>query len=186
MIPCSQCHTTLTADAINTTALANCSHCGARQQVDVYPALVNGLATGQTGERLLNQKEASCFYHPEKRAHLPCSACGRFMCALCDIELEGKHICPICLENGKTSEKMTRLVDRRVSYDRIALMVALLPILTIWFTIITAPIALFLSIRYWNAPLSIVSRTRIRFILAIIAAVIQIVLWVLFFFNLAA
>lgn len=186
MIPCSRCQTILSPEAINAAALVACSSCGIKQRVDIYPALVNGRSAGQAGERLLSQKEASCYYHPEKRAHLPCSACGRFMCALCDIELEGRHICPVCLEKGKISEKITQLVDRRVSYDSIALLVALLPIITIWFTLITAPIALFLSIRYWNAPLSIVSRSRIRFIVAIAAALIQIGLWGLFFFNLAA
>ena len=76
-------------------------------------------------------------------------------------------------------------MDRRVCYDSIAMLVALLPIITIWFTIVSAPIALFLAIRYWNAPMGIVARSRIRLVVAISAALIQIGLWVLIFINLA-
>jgi hypothetical protein len=150
-------------------------------QADVYPALFNGLSTGQTGVRLQNQQEAGCYYHPDKRAQRPCSACGRFMCALCDIELEGQHLCPICLEKGKSSEQISHLVDRRVCYDQVALLVAFLPMFMVWVTIVSAPIALYLCIRYWNAPPSILPRTKIRFILAIILASLQIFVWVMVF-----
>lgn len=103
------------------------------------------------------------------------------MCALCDIELEGQHLCPTCLESGKSSEKITRLVDRRVCYDQVALLVAFLPMFMVWVTIVSAPIAIYLSIRYWNAPTSILPRTKIRFIVAIILASLQIFAWVMVF-----
>ena len=37
-----------------------------------------------------------------------------------------------------------------------ALRLALFPLITVWFTLVTAPIALYLAIRHWNSPMSIV------------------------------
>jgi hypothetical protein len=44
-------------------------------------------------------------------------------------------------------------------------------------TAVTAPLALYLAIRYWNAPRSLVHRTRTRFILAMGFSGIQILAW---------
>ena len=121
--------------------------------------------------------ESSCFYHPQKKAVVPCQGCGRFLCALCDCELQGEHFCPACLEVGRQKGRIKRLENQRTLYDAIALSVAILPMLIIYFTIITAPIALFIALRYWNAPRSIVRRTKIRLILAISIATLQILGW---------
>lgn len=190
MIPCTRCHSTLAADALNTGALSTCSACGVTLQADVYPALFTGRAAGHVGELLQSREEASCFYHPDKRASKPCSSCGRFLCALCDIELEGKHLCPICLERGKSGESMTQLVDRRVCYDQVALLVAFVPIILFAFvffipTIITAPIAILMVFRYWNAPASILPHSKIRFVMALILSVLQMIGWTIVIFNLA-
>ena len=49
-------------------------------------------------------------------------------CALCSIDFAGRHLCPACLESGKTKGKMADLENRRVLYDNIALAVSLLPL----------------------------------------------------------
>jgi hypothetical protein len=146
-------------------------------QIDVFPALFSPPARGQDGEKLLVDDQSSCFYHPEKKAVIHCASCGRFLCALCDIELNDQHLCPTCLETGKKKRKLVNLENHRVQYDGIALSVALLPLLIFYVTCITAPIAIYIAIRYWRAPLSIVRRTRVRFVLAIVFASLQIVGW---------
>jgi len=53
-------------------------------------------------------------------------------------------------------------------------------------SVITAPLAVYLSIRYWSRPLSIVPRWRWRFVVAIMVALAQIGVWValgIFFFG---
>jgi len=80
------------------------------------------------------------------------------------------------VETGKKG-KIIDLDRHRVLYDSAAFMLATIPIITIWFTAITAPVAFYMAIRYWNAPTSIVGRTRTRFILAMGLAGIQIVAW---------
>lgn len=184
MISCTQCKTPLTSQAINTYGMVACSSCSGLLRADVYPALYRKAPAGQVGETLQMDKEAGCFYHPRKKAVIPCAACGRFLCSLCDVEFNGRHLCPICLEKGKTKRKITNLEDHRVCYDRIALLIAIVPMLIVYITILTAPIVIFMTFRYWNAPGSIIPRTKIRFILAFIIAVLQIVGWFLLFSNL--
>jgi hypothetical protein len=53
----------------------------------------------------------------------------------------------------------------------------LFPMITIWFTIVTAPMALYLAIRHWKSPKSLVRRTKIRFIFAMALAGLQVLAW---------
>ena len=137
-------------------------------------------AAGSTGDKVILDNEASCFYHPRKKAVVPCDSCGRFLCALCDVELHNQHLCPNCLESGKKKGKLKHLDNQRTLYDNIALRLAVYPIVLVFFwffTVITAPIAIVVSIRYWNAPSSLLPRTKVRFIVTIFLAGIQIVGW---------
>ena len=150
----------------------------ARQQNEEHEALLTHVSAGlKELTRLVTEGEASCFYHPNKKAVLPCEACGRFLCALCDVELNGQHLCPACLASGQKKGKLSNLDNRRVLYDSLALTLALLPLLVWPFTLITAPAALFIAIRYWRAPGSLVQRTKIRLILAMFFALAQMAGW---------
>ena len=184
MIACTQCKTPISAETINTSELIACSTCKGPIRADVYPALFRKLPVGHTGDFVQAEKEAGCFYHPAKKAAVACSACGRFLCALCDVEFNNQHLCPACLQKGKTKHRIKNLENHRVCYDKIALFVALISMLFIWPTLVSAPIVLFMVIRYWNAPRSIIPRTKIRFILAFGIAFLQIAGWVLFFGSL--
>jgi len=146
-------------------------------QIEVFPALFRQLAPGSNAETVMVEGESTCFYHPNKKAVLPCEACGRFVCALCDCELHGQHYCPACLEVGRKKGKIKSLENQRTLYDSIALSLTIFPLLIFYFTIITAPMALYISIRYWNAPRSIIHRTKIRYVIAIVLAALQIIGW---------
>ena len=78
---------------------------------------------------------------------------------------------------------MKNLQDRRVLYDDLAVALAVLPILFWPITLVTAPLAIYYSIRYWKTPGSIVPRTQIRRILAIFFAGLQMVGWSFVFYN---
>ena len=184
MLSCTRCKNPLSAQAINTFALVPCPACEQPIRADVYPALFRKLPSVRAGDPLLAEKEAGCFYHPGKQAVVSCSACGRFLCALCDVELNNRHLCPACLEKGKANRKIKNLETHRVCYDKITFFVALLSMLFIWPTIITAPVVLFMVIRYWNAPGSVIPRSKIRFVLAFGMACLQLVAWILVFGSL--
>jgi len=96
-------------------------------------------------------------------------------------------LCPACMENGKNKREIKNIENHRMLYDKIALYLAILPFTMIfWFlTVITAPAAIFVVVRYWKAPISILSRTRIRFIAAFFLAGIQIVGLSILVYNVA-
>ena len=183
MLSCTKCNTPLPGQNFNSYSLVPCPSCSGLLRTDVYPALFRKLPRGQSGDSLQLDKEAGCYYHPQKKAVVPCSACGRFVCALCDVALNDQHLCPSCFEKGKTKRKIKNLENQRTCYDSIALMVAMVSILIHWFTIFTAPLVIYLTIRHWNSPSSIIPRTKIRFVLAFIIASLQIVGWIYVFSN---
>jgi hypothetical protein len=133
-------------------------------------------------QSIADSAEASCYYHQGNRAVVACQVCGRFLCALCDLDLDGRHLCPACLQRGAKVERAPTLEDRRVLYDSIALQLATWPILTFWLPVFTAPAALYIAIRHWRSPTSILPRNRVRYWLAIVFALAEIGL-VLFFIG---
>lgn len=181
LVTCTKCTAPLPGDYFNQSGLIPCPGCGQQLQVEVFPALFQRFAPGRKGEAIIEEGESSCFYHPQKKAVLPCDSCGRFLCALCDCELDGQHICPACLETGKKKGKIQSLQNHRVLYDSAALGLAVMPVVIavfVYFTFITAPVALFIGIRHWNTPSSIVRRTKARYIAAIAIASLQIAGWI--------
>ena len=164
-------------ESLNTQTLIPCVSCGALTRADVFPAIFNTLSKGSSGESLLLDDEASCFYHPNKRAAATCSSCGKFLCSLCDVEFNDRHLCPNCLVIGKKKRKIRDLENHRILYDNIALGLAFLPIIMWPVTIVTAPLAVFFVIRYWKRPSSIIKRSNVRPIIALLISGIQITGW---------
>jgi len=174
-ILCTECSSPVPSAYFNAQVFAACPSCNASILVRAFPALFRPPQQGQVGERITDAGQAACFYHPNKTAHVPCEACGRFICALCDVELHGQHLCPACIESGRRKGALTTLESRRVLWDNIALSVAVLPIATVFlwfFSIVTSPAAIVLAIVGWRKPGSIAPRGKWRFVLAIVFALI--------------
>jgi hypothetical protein len=148
---------------------------------DVFPALFRPQDTTSSGVPVGEQGEAECFNHPGKQAVVACRSCGRLFCALCEIKLEEKSLCIHCLQSGKEKKKISSLDNKRTLYDHLAFRLAFWPMLFILPTLATAPAVLFITFRYWKAPGSILGRSRFRFIVAAVLAVLQIIGWILFF-----
>lgn len=173
---------------LNVPALTPCPVCASPLRVRVFPALTRPRAEGVTGERITDAGQAACFYHPHKVAHVPCDGCGRFICALCDVELHGKHLCPSCVESGRRKGTLTTLESRRFLWDNVALTLAVVPVATLflwWASIITAPAAILLAIIGWRKPGSLAPRTKVRFVIAIAFSLVVLAGWGVLFFFLA-
>ena len=185
---CDKCQTLLPGAVINTGEPVACPGCHAPLLAQVFPALFRPVTVGQTAETVASDEDASCFYHPAKKAVVPCGRCGRFLCALCDIDLGGdRHFCPGCVEagrlgDGKDPQAVALPVQRRMNHDQLALFLAVAPLLlffTVYFTLFTAPVALFLAIRYWNEPRrALVPRSRARVVVAALVALLEIGGWI--------
>ena len=179
-IACSKCSKPLPWQAFNTPDLQFCPGCGAGTLAAVFPAWTRAQSVGQAGERVLTEGESSCFYHPDKKAVIACESCGRFLCALCEIDLSGKRLCAGCIETGKRKGRMRHMRTHRMLYDEAALALALLPLLIWPFTIITAPATLVFVARFWKSPGSIIPRSKFRYVLAVLVALTQLTLWAVF------
>lgn len=176
-VTCAKCRTPL-GDLVNAGDLQPCPGCAAPTLVEVFPALFRDRAVGATAETILTAGEAGCFFHPQKKATVPCEGCGRFLCALCDVELNSQHLCPTCLELGRKQGRLKSLENHRDLHDRSALLLATLPLLLIWPSVVCAPLALFLVFRHWKEPGDYVRPGKRRFIIAGILAGIQVLVWI--------
>jgi hypothetical protein len=173
MIACPRCHGELGPPVWNAGGLVPCPGCSAALRADVFPAARRPAPPGDAGELLVTETEAGCYAHPRKKAVRVCARCGRFMCGLCDIELNGEHLCPPCLDRGAAAGRIAGLENRRVCYDKVALYTALLSNFFIYSVVFAAPAVLFMVVRYWKQPISVVSTSRFRFVLAAGIAVLQ-------------
>ncbi|MFN7973161.1 MAG: hypothetical protein U0166_12575 [Acidobacteriota bacterium] len=174
MIACVACKAPLPPET--TGGEVPCDSCGAPTTVLAFPALFAELRGGDAPSPVVGE-EAGCFYHPGSHAEVPCDRCGRFLCRLCDVEISGQHRCTRCLEDLE-KEGSSRLVSERIRYDGAALSLAILPLLIFYFTLITAPIVLFVVVWYWRRPLSVLPYTRWRFVVAGLFALAELMGWI--------
>lgn len=178
---CSKCFAPLPVSLLNRPDPAPCPACRTVHLTCVFPAFLRAPVRSETGETIITEGEASCFYHPSKRAVRPCDQCGRFLCSLCDLDLQGKHLCPNCLSSPQKRQIVPQLENRRVLYDSTALTLALLPLLALPITVVTAPIALVMAIYSFKKESSLIPRTRARSWFALLFAGAEIAGWIFIF-----
>ena len=181
-IACPKCSQALNENVLNSSSLTQCNACGVQLRAEVFPAMDRQRETGSINESVTTGTEAGCFYHPDKKALAHCAMCGRFLCALCDLEINDQHLCAACLAVGQKKNTIVNLENHRILYDKIALFLSIVPFTFIlwFFSVVTIPATIFVAIRYWNTPCSIMSGSKLRFVLAIIFAGLQIVGWGMF------
>lgn len=182
---CDKCKTVLPGAVVNTVEPVACPGCHAPLLAQVFPAFFRADPTGKTAENVLSDEDASCFYHPAKKAVVPCGRCGRFLCSLCDIDLgNNRHVCPGCAEAARldpaarNAGSVALPESKRLLYDQLACFLAVMPLFFWPATLLTAPVALFLGIRYWKEPLrGPLPRSRVRLVVAMLFALAQIAGW---------
>ncbi len=185
-VRCPQCGFALAAESWQGAETVQCVKCQSALFGRVYPAIGKPVEAAATGERALDG-DSVCFFHPGKKAALSCERCGRFVCELCDMPLGARHLCPACIESGLGTEKLPELVTRRTCWSRIALGLAILPILLgflfpLW--LITGPTAIILALYGWNKPGSLVhGRRRVTAVISIVLGLLQIVGAVAIFYS---
>jgi len=183
-VACPRCYTSLPGALCNTGATVGCPACESRIQVEIFPAFFKPTVAGHAPEVILEDGVSSCFYHEQKKAVVLCDGCGRFLCALCDLDFNGRHLCSACVQSGKKKGKLPELENRRTIYDSAALSVALLPLLMWPLTLVTAPAAIVLAVLSFSRPSSLIPRTRIRAYLALIFGLLEAGGWAVLFYSL--
>ncbi len=174
-IACKRCGGMIPASFYNKDSFSSCPICNTPTMIRVYPALYS--ENSVTKAESISEGKAACYYHPQNIAMASCESCGRFLCNVCDIELDFSHICPSCLEEGRRKRRINNLDSGRTIYDSIALKLSFYPLILFPITIFTAPVSFYLAARNFNKPLSITSRSKYKFIAAIVISSIQILGW---------
>jgi hypothetical protein len=177
---CPSCKVQIAIEPGTPEIASTCPQCLSFIQAYFFPAFFRPVQVGAAPAALADQTETSCFYHPQKQAARVCDGCGRLICALCSVELGAEHLCPSCISAGKKKGKITNLEDHRTRYDSIALSLAVFGLLIYVFGIFLAPAAIYIAIRHWNSPGSLLGTSKLRFIIAIIIASGTLVAWVVF------
>ncbi|MCK5844555.1 MAG: hypothetical protein KAG97_07600, partial [Victivallales bacterium] len=98
---CAKCGAAINSVVLKQDAPYKCPLCLNLQHTELFPALFSEVEKGRTPEKALINEDARCFNHPDKVAVEPCSECGIFLCALCDIDVDGVHFCSKCFKNKK-------------------------------------------------------------------------------------
>ena len=184
-ICCPSCRTPLVSFTPTDESVgASCQSCSQQLQLVLFPALGQNPLLPATATTGLTEGSSTCFYHANKPAVQTCESCGAFLCSLCDLDLGNLHLCPRCLESGKTAKTKEKIITHHPRYDGIAFLLSLTPFsLVLWFvTPVTAPLSLFLAIRGWKKPNSLISKGWAYRIFAILLALLQIVGFVAFVF----
>lgn len=148
-------------------------------RADLFNAFYRPADSGATLDHIQEQGQAECYNHPGRPAKVPCGQCGRLLCELCAVELDGRNLCFDCVKTGRDDRQVARLDTRCTHYDSMALTLALVPMLFVFPTIVTAPATLYVALRYWKRPSTVLPRSRWRFIVAILLAVAQMAGWIL-------
>ncbi len=180
VLECPKCQTALPPAGLNTGQFFRCPGCRSEVQAEAFPALDRPLPRGAAGEAVMVPGESACFYHEARKAVAVCDACGRFLCALCDCHLNTSHFCPGCLNAGRQDRRIQELETVRPLYGRQAFVLSLLPLF------ITGLLALFLALRYWKAPLSLVKPQRWMLPAAVFFGALQTLAFTLLFYRLFA
>ncbi len=180
LVPCPNCSGPLPDWFLSSARTESvCPGCYSEITLEIFPALFRGVVDLDPAALAIGEGEASCYEHASKRAVSLCGHCGRFLCALCEVSVDGAIWCPACLQLDKPQPKLKLLERQRTLYDSIALALATVPALLFYPVFVTWPIVIYLSIRYWKAPSSIVPRTKWRFVVALILAGAEMCLLVL-------
>lgn len=177
VIACPACLTIQNPAQVNTGTLFKCPDCGTHLRADLFNAFLRPADPGTVGSPVQEQGQAECYNHPGRQAQAPCAQCGRLLCDLCAVDLDGRSLCFSCLKAGRDKQQIVDLETRRTLHDSIALALALVPILFIFPTVVTAPAAIYMALRYWKRPPMILPRSQWRNIAAIILAGGQIAVW---------
>lgn len=162
VVSCPDCAGDIAPAEIN-TEWQTCPYCGKQLQIRVWPVVRQN-----TNAATALSDQATCFFHPDKAFQACCQRCGRFVCALCDLQLGAEHVCPACFERGRGSPGAeagnAEWRYRDVLYDSIAVTVGWGWIL-FWPSFLAAlPTVIFLHVKYRKAPRSyLIARSGWRF-----------------------
>ncbi len=105
LCPGDQCRGTMTVAANGTLRCGIC-------RMEVNGEIFNPIAPVIHGPELAMSEDATCVYHPHKRAVTVCQGTGNFICALCAVEIKGKTYSVQYLESNGGKKAADEISNR--------------------------------------------------------------------------
>lgn len=171
---CHRCQSELPAEVVSLQALSECPSCHTTLRIVPLPGWGRGPRAGSAAQPIADGQEASCFYHADKRAVLPCDNCGRFLCALCDFHIGNRHLCTKCIETASKGTHLGELERHRRRWDILQWRLLVLPLLFCLYLVPFCSIAaIVIGIKYRNAPPSLVSNNRAWLNAGVVFGIVQ-------------
>lgn len=173
---CAACQSLLPLGGSGETL--TCGRCGRENWVTAFAGL-GSVLTSQPPSLPIEPPQPGdpvCFYSPQRKATQSCNHCGVLISDVWSARWGSDVICLKCLDQLRAKGGDSRFEKKRILWDNIALALALLPMtIFLWpFVFITAPAALFISIRYWKGPFSMVPRSHFRMAVALLISLVQV------------
>ena len=177
LITCPNCESEIPIDRINTGFFHPCAGCGSNVRAEGFNALFreNKRKTVPSA-----QERGECFHHPGKTSAAACETCGRLLCDLCRIELNGLDLCMNCIQVGRDKQKIATLRNSLILNDSIAFNLAFWPMMIFFITFITAPASIYFAVRHLRTPSPVLPKTFFKSISALLLALGQISGWTIF------
>lgn len=166
-VKCSHCGGDFPLDSADGWTERPCPVCQEKLKVYAFPAILGSLAPRPRGAAQAVEGEAACFFHVQKRAAVPCDGCGRFLCDLCDLQFRGRHFCAACLDSAQhrgsrndgtggepslaeAGELLKEKVFLHHNFAWVLACYAPLTLIGFYLMPVTAPAALWFSLRHWK------------------------------------
>ena len=192
-VKCSHCGGDFPLDSAEGWTERPCPVCQEKLRVYAFPAILGSLALRPRAATAAMEGEATCFFHAHKRAAIPCDGCGRFLCDLCDLQFRGRHFCASCLnaaQHGSAAsddsgnepalaEAGELLKEKIFLHHNFAWLLAFyspLTLIGVYLMPVTAPAALWFSLRHWKRRDGFQIRGRWRAWASVCIALIQLAL----------
>jgi hypothetical protein len=182
---CPICRRLLSPSQWNLSEYAACPNCRASTRTLVFPAINRSAFSNPPVPR--NEAEASCFFHPAARADHLCDSCGRFLCSLCTVSFGVQKLCPDCIFRKRKQSSDPLLRDQAILFDNWALLLLTLPVLCllyIYLGLVFSAVAFALVIIGWKRQRTLTPRSRYRFTLAALLALVEGGAWIALFWLL--
>jgi hypothetical protein len=172
--PCPKCREPLVG--MVASGEGYCGGCATHLEFVLFPARQRAKPVARAARSV--EGDATCYFHAQNQAVVACDDCGRYLCSVCELPGEGGagRYCPSCVAAARKTKPVK--ADEIVVYDQAVLMLAALPLLMWFMTLLTAPLTLALAIYGWRKPRSLVRKGNWRFFVGGLIALLQIGGWV--------
>jgi hypothetical protein len=195
-VRCASCQTPLTDKIFHGDTATECGFCGRTIRAFLLPKLYQSASAAPPSlpVEAPAEGESTCFYSPNRKATKVCGHCGVFVSDAWAAQWGSETVCLKCLEQLRSKNVDQRFEASRKLWDNIALGMIVVPFvvaflllctligypfafMVLMLTLFTAPAAIFIALRYWNAPRSLVPRGRMRLVLALLFGVFLLCAW---------